>query len=141
MLRSLLAMNKRDEALRATEDAMAQQSEQANNINAEMEGLRKSLQQEELKSEAQMGVLKKVEGEAELVQRNIKQMRDKRKKCAAACATACAPARPTASPPCHSPPHSSCAPRAVRGRNGLCWHASVLAGGACSVGSCSARVA
>ena len=78
---SLLSMNKRDEALRATEDAMALQSEQANNINAEMEGLRGSLLQEEQKNEAQMGVLKKVEGEAELVQRNIKQMRDKRKKC------------------------------------------------------------
>ena len=64
---SLLAMKKRDEALRATEEAMAAQAEQANNINAEMEGLRKSLQAAEGRSETQMGVLKKVEGEAELV--------------------------------------------------------------------------
>ena len=77
---SLLAMKKRDEALRATEEAMAAQAEQANNINAEMEGLRKSLQAAEGRSETQMGVLKKVEGEAELVQRSIKAMRDKRKK-------------------------------------------------------------
>lgn len=77
---SVAAMRKRDLALEATETALSEQNEQSMNIDAELRGLRKAIQSEEEQGETRMGVLKKVEGEAELVQRNIRQMRDKRKK-------------------------------------------------------------
>lgn len=45
-----------------------------------LQGLRKKTAQEEAESELRMGVLKKVEGEAELVQRGIRGVRDKKRR-------------------------------------------------------------
>eukprot|EP00854_Cymbomonas_tetramitiformis_P019643 gene19643-23495_t len=77
---SLIGMARRDEALQATEEALRKQREQELAIEGEIEGYKRSIKQEQGTNEMLTGVLKKVEGEAEGMQKNITTLREKREK-------------------------------------------------------------
>jgi chromosome segregation ATPase len=60
---SLVGMQRRDEALQATHDALRKQKEQEVSMDAEVEGYKKSIQQEQAKNEVLMAQLEKCENE------------------------------------------------------------------------------
>lgn len=60
---SLIGMQRRDEALQATHDALRKQKEQEVSMDAEVEGYKKSIQKEQAKNEVLMAQLEKCENE------------------------------------------------------------------------------
>ena len=77
---SLIGMAKRDEALQATEQALHKQREQVMSIESETEGYKRSIKEEEHRNEQLTQVLRKVETEAEFLQKNIVTCREKKEK-------------------------------------------------------------
>ncbi|KAK9829105.1 hypothetical protein WJX72_003917 [[Myrmecia] bisecta] len=65
---SLIAMQRRDEALKATEEAIRQQYEQERSIENEVQAYRKDIVKTQVKNEQLTAVLRKVEGEAQYLQ-------------------------------------------------------------------------
>jgi len=77
---SLIGMARRDEALQATEEALRKQREQELAIEGEIEGYKRSIKGEQANNEQLTGVLKKVETEAEYMQKNITTLKEKKEK-------------------------------------------------------------
>ena len=77
---SLIGMAKRDEALQATEEALRKQREQVMSLESETEGYKRSIKEEEQRNEQLTQVLRKVEIEAEFLQKNIVTCREKKEK-------------------------------------------------------------
>ena len=75
---SLLAISRRDEALQATEDALRKQREQQLAMESEIEGYKKSVRTEQIKNEQLTSVLKKLEGEAEFLKKQLVQVQEKK---------------------------------------------------------------
>eukprot|EP00899_Mesostigma_viride_P013156 jgi/Mesvir1/21841/Mv04224-RA.1 len=74
---SLIGMARRDEALQATEAALQKQREQEMAIDSEVEGYKRSIRNEQERNEQLTGVLKKAEGEAEFLRRQIDLLRER----------------------------------------------------------------
>ncbi|PNH05352.1 Coiled-coil domain-containing protein 40 [Tetrabaena socialis] len=68
---SLLAIQKRDEALSAIQDGMREQQQQEMSLALEVEGYKKDVIKEQLKHESLTAVVRKVEGDAMFVQKQI----------------------------------------------------------------------
>jgi len=64
---SVLAIQKRDEALSAIQDAMHKQQEQERSLQQEIEGFRRDIIAEQLKNEQLTGVLRKLEGDQQFI--------------------------------------------------------------------------
>jgi len=75
---SLLAISRRDEALQATEDALRKQREQQLAMESEIEGYKKSVRTEQVQNEQLTSVLKKLEGEAEFLKKQLAQSQEKK---------------------------------------------------------------
>lgn len=68
---SLLAIQKRDEALSAIQDGMREQQQQELSLVLEIDGYKKDIVKEQLSNEALVSVVRKVEGDAAFVQKQI----------------------------------------------------------------------
>ena len=79
---SIIGMTRRDEALKATEDALHKQTEQERAIAGEIEGYKRDIKSEQQKNEKLTQVLNKVQGEAEFLEKNIVSIKEKRDKLA-----------------------------------------------------------
>ncbi|GFR48625.1 hypothetical protein Agub_g10540 [Astrephomene gubernaculifera] len=74
---SLLAIQKRDEALSAIQDGMREQQQQEMSLMLEIEGYKKDVVKEQLKHEALTAVVRKVEGDAVFVQKQIEAAQER----------------------------------------------------------------
>ncbi|GLC36058.1 hypothetical protein PLESTB_000533200 [Pleodorina starrii] len=74
---SLLAIQKRDEALSAIQDGMREQQQQELSLELEIEGYKKDVTREQLKHEALTAVVRKVEGDSVFVQKQIEAAQEK----------------------------------------------------------------
>ncbi|KAG2494199.1 hypothetical protein HYH03_007557 [Edaphochlamys debaryana] len=74
---SLLAIQKRDEALSAIQDGMREQQQQELALALEIEGYKKDVVKEQLKHESLTAVVRKVEGDAAFIQKQIEGAQEK----------------------------------------------------------------
>ena len=77
---ALIGMQRRDEALQATEDALLKQREQEMALDAEITGVKKAIQQEEERNEVLVSTEGKLETEQKGVDANIKICAEKEEK-------------------------------------------------------------
>ncbi|GIL43650.1 hypothetical protein Vafri_1318 [Volvox africanus] len=74
---SLLAIQKRDEALSAIQDGMREQQQQELSLALEIEGYKKDVVKEQVKHESLTAVVRKVEGDAVFVQKQIEAAQER----------------------------------------------------------------
>eukprot|EP00877_Chromochloris_zofingiensis_P014228 jgi/Chrzof1/9059/Cz03g34170.t1 len=74
---SLNAIQKRDEALAAIQDAMREQQQQELSLDTEIQGFKKDITKEQLRNEQLTAVVRKVEGESDFVSKQISIMVEK----------------------------------------------------------------
>jgi len=79
---SLVAIQKRDEALAQIQDAIREQQQQVLSIETEIQGYKKDIVKQQVANEAVTAVLKKVEGEAGFINRQIEACLEKQGKLA-----------------------------------------------------------
>lgn len=79
---ALVGAAKRDEALRATRDALNRQKEESTMIDAETRATRRGVKEQEHKNEQLAGILRKVETECEFLEKNAAQCREKKERLA-----------------------------------------------------------
>lgn len=77
---ALIGMQRRDEALQATEDALLKQREQEMALDAEISGVKKAIQKEEERNEVLVSTEGKLETEQRGVDANIQSCREKEEK-------------------------------------------------------------
>eukprot|EP00898_Chlorokybus_atmophyticus_P004526 jgi/Chlat1/5074/Chrsp33S08960 len=77
---ALLTMARRDETLQATEDAVRMQGEEASSLRGEGEGLGKASRREKERGEALAASLKKAEGEADYLTKQIGTLRERQER-------------------------------------------------------------
>ena len=75
---SLIGMGRRDEALRATEDAIRNQKEQLLALESELRGAKKSIEAEQVSNERLTGVKTRVEGEVTFLGRELERLGEKK---------------------------------------------------------------
>lgn len=78
---ALVGIAKRDEALSATQEAIAKQKEEAMNVTSEIEGVKKDVVKEQQRNEQLMSLLRKVQGEAQYLEKQIKTLLGKQEAC------------------------------------------------------------
>jgi len=74
---SLLAIQKRDEALSSIQDAIREQQQQELSLETEISGYKKDIIKQQVQNEALTAVLKKVEGESMFVAKQIESLLEK----------------------------------------------------------------
>lgn len=79
---ALVGAAKRDEALRATREALDRQKEESTMIDAETRATRRGVKEQEHKNEQLAGILRKVETECEFLEKNAAQCREKKERLA-----------------------------------------------------------
>ena len=79
---SLIGIQRRDEALQATNEALAKQEEQAAAIDAEVEGVKGSIRKEQVKNEDLTGMADKTHNEIQFLQREVVKLNGERDKLA-----------------------------------------------------------
>jgi len=79
---SLIGIQRRDEALQATNDALAKQEEQAAAIEAEVAGVKGSIREQQVKNEDLTGMADKTQSEIQFLQGEIQKLNGERDKLA-----------------------------------------------------------
>jgi len=77
---SLIGIQRRDEALQATNEALAKQEEQAAAIDAEVAGVKASIRKEQVKNEDLTGMADKTQNEIQFLQREVVKLNGERDK-------------------------------------------------------------
>ena len=75
---SLIGIQRRDEALTATQTAIAEQQEEEKNSKAEIDGYKKAIRTEQVTNERLYGVMNKLDGEAVWMNEKVKKFNDER---------------------------------------------------------------
>ena len=75
---SLIGIQRRDEALTATQTAIGEQQEEEKNSRAEIDGYKKAIRGEQAVNERLVGVMNKLDGEAQWMNEKVKKFNDER---------------------------------------------------------------
>lgn len=77
---SIIGMQRRDEAMRATEEALNEQKEALQALDSEIVGYRQNIKKAQNENAKLSGILSKTEGEVNILEKQIDQMLDKKQK-------------------------------------------------------------